>query len=124
MAIARAVASDPAILLLDEPAAGLDDAETAELSALIRQLADRRRIGVLLVAHDMNLVMGVCDRIVVLNFGAILGAGTPAEIPAHPEVIAAYLGVTRPDRTRPSPRAAGGEEPAGAHGQGLTSSPA
>ena len=96
VAIARAVATDPVILLLDEPAAGLDDAETAELSTLIRQLADRRGIGVLLVEHDMNLVMGVCDRIVVLNFGAILGAGTPAEIRAHPEVIAAYLGVTRP----------------------------
>src|SRR5271165_5828415 len=98
VAIARAVATDPAILLLDEPAAGLDDAETAELATLIRQLADRRGIGVLLVEHDMNLVMGVCDRIVVLNFGAVLGAGTPAEIRAHPEVIAAYLGqgVTRP----------------------------
>ena len=71
------MATDPAILLLDEPAAGLDDAETAELSTLIRQLADRRSIGVL---------------IVVLNFGDILGAGTPAEIRAHPEVIAAYLG--------------------------------
>ena len=110
------MATDPAILLLDEPAAGLDepaagldDAETAELSTLIRQLADRRGIGVLLVEHDMNLVMGVCDRIVVLNFGAILGAGTPAGIRAHPEVIAAYLGVTRP-----GPQAAGGEEPADA----------
>ncbi len=109
VAIARAVATDPAILLLDEPAAGLDDAETAELATLIRQLADRRGIGVLLVEHDMNLVMGVCDRIVVLNFGAILGAGTPAEIRAHPEVIAAYLGVTRP-----GPQTAGGEEPADA----------
>jgi ABC-type branched-subunit amino acid transport system ATPase component len=113
VAIARAVATDPAILLLDEPAAGLDDAETAELSALIRQLADARGIGVLLVEHDMNLVMGACDRIVVLNFGEILGAGTPAEIRAHPEVIAAYLGVTRPDGTG-GPQAAGGEEPADA----------
>jgi branched-chain amino acid transport system ATP-binding protein len=77
---------------LDEPAAGLDDTETAELSTLIRQLADRRGIGVMLVEHDMSLVMGVCDRIVVLNFGAVLGAGTPDEIRAHPEVIAAYLG--------------------------------
>ena len=63
--------------------------------------------------HDMNLVTGVCDRIVVLNFGEILGAGTPAEIRAHPEVIAAYLGVTRPDGTG-GPQAAGGEEPAAA----------
>jgi sulfate-transporting ATPase len=109
VAIARAVATDPAILLLDEPAAGLDDAETAELSTLIRQLADARGIGVLLVEHDMNLVMGVCDRIVVLNFGTVLGTGTPAEIRAHPEVIAAYLGVTPP-----APGAAGGEEPADA----------
>jgi ABC-type branched-subunit amino acid transport system ATPase component len=92
VAIARAVATDPAVLLLDEPAAGLDDTETAELSTLIRQLADRRGIGVMLVEHDMSLVMGVCDRIVVLNFGAVLGAGTPDEIRAHPEVIAAYLG--------------------------------
>ncbi len=111
VAIARAVATDPAILLLDEPAAGLDDAETAELATLIRQLADRRGIGVLLVEHDMNLVMGVCDRIVVLNFGAVLGAGTPAEIRAHPEVIAAYLGQ---GVTRPGPSAASGDEPADA----------
>ena len=111
VAIARAVATNPAILLLDEPAAGLDDAETAELSTLIRQLADRRGIGVLLVEHDMNLVMGVCDRIVVLNFGAVLGAGTPAEIRAHPEVIAAYLGQ---GVTRPGPQVASGEEPADA----------
>ena len=116
VAIARAVATDPAILLLDEPAAGLDDAETAELSTLIRQLADRRGIGVLLVEHDMNLVMGVCDRIVVLNFGAILGAGTPAEIRAHPEVIAAYLGVTAPRPAGRGRRRARGR----AHGSGVS----
>ena len=110
VAIARAVATDPAILLLDEPAAGLDDAETAELSTLIRQLADRRGIGILLVEHDMSLVMGVCDRIVVLNFGAVLGAGTPAEVRANPAVIAAYLG----SAAAPDGPAAGGDEPAGA----------
>jgi ABC-type branched-subunit amino acid transport system ATPase component/ABC-type branched-subunit amino acid transport system permease subunit len=109
VAIARAVATDPAILLLDEPAAGLDDAETAELSTLIRQLVDRRGIGILLVEHDMNLVMGVCDRIVVLNFGEILASGTPEEVRAHPEVIAAYLGR---GVAEPGPDASSGDQPA------------
>jgi sulfate-transporting ATPase len=90
--IARAVASEPSILLLDEPAAGLDDTETAELAELVRRLADDWGIGILLVEHDMGFVMRVCDRIVVLDFGKVIGQGTPGEVRADPAVIAAYLG--------------------------------
>ena len=78
--IARAVATQPSILLLDEPAAGLGDAESAELAALVRRLADEWGIGILLVEHDMRFVMDVCDRIVVLDFGRTIGSGTPEEI--------------------------------------------
>jgi sulfate-transporting ATPase len=99
--IARAVASGPSVILLDEPAAGLDDAESRELASLIRRLADERRMGVLLVEHDMNLVMTTCDRIVVLEFGRVIASGTPEEVRGHPDVIAAYLGAPAegPDQT-------------------------
>ncbi len=90
--IARAVATQPSILLLDEPAAGLGDAESAELAALVRRLADEWGIGILLVEHDMRFVMDVCDRIVVLDFGRTIGSGTPEEIRRDPAVVAAYLG--------------------------------
>lgn len=93
LAIARAVAAQPSVLLLDEPAAGLGDAETAELATLVRRLADEWGIGILLVEHDMNFVMSVCDDIVVLDFGRKISEGTPEEIRADPAVIAAYLGV-------------------------------
>jgi ABC-type branched-subunit amino acid transport system ATPase component len=90
--IARAVACGPSILMLDEPAAGLDDAESRELGALIARLAKERGMGVLLVEHDVGLVMSTCDRIVVIEFGKVIATGTPDEIRNDPAVLAAYLG--------------------------------
>ena len=92
LAIARAVAMRPSVLLLDEPAAGLGDVESAELAHLVRRLADDWGIGVLLVEHDMNFVMSVCDEVVVLDFGRKISEGTPEEVRNDPAVIAAYLG--------------------------------
>jgi sulfate-transporting ATPase len=92
--IARAVASGPSVLMLDEPAAGLDEFESRELARLIRRLADERRMAVLLVEHDVGLVMSTCDRIVVLDFGKVIATGTPAEIRDNPLVLAAYLGAS------------------------------
>jgi sulfate-transporting ATPase len=80
------------VLLLDEPAAGLGDTETAELATMVRRLADEWGMAVLLVEHDMNFVMNVCDKIVVLDFGRLIGEGTPEEIRQDPLVVAAYLG--------------------------------
>ena len=97
LAIARAVATLPGVLLLDEPAAGLGDAQTAELAHLVRRLADDWGIAVLLVEHDMNFVMSVCDHIVVLDFGAKIAEGTPDEIRNDPTVVAAYLGQDHAD---------------------------
>ena len=90
--IARAVASAPSVILLDEPAAGLDDAESRELAVAIRHLAVQRGAGVLLVEHDMGLVMSTCDRIVVLEAGRVIASGTPDEIASSPAVRDAYLG--------------------------------
>jgi sulfate-transporting ATPase len=92
LAIARAIAVEPSILLLDEPAAGLDEAETAELAVLVRRLADDWGIGILLIEHDMSFVMSVCDEVVVLKFGSVIAQGSPAAIQANPLVRAAYLG--------------------------------
>ncbi len=89
--IARALATNPKLLCLDEPAAGFNPAEKIELMGLIRAIRDQGYT-VLLIEHDMSLVMGVTDRIVVLDFGKKIAEGTPAEIRANPAVIAAYLG--------------------------------
>jgi branched-chain amino acid transport system ATP-binding protein len=89
---ARALAADPKLLLLDEPAAGLNHEELDGLGKLIADVRDRLKITVLLVEHHMSLVMAVSDHIVVLNFGRKIAEGTPVEIQNHPDVIAAYLG--------------------------------
>ena len=89
--LARALAIDPALLLLDEPCSGLDDNETQLLGELLRELANEQR-GVLFVEHDMELVLRICDRIFVLDFGEIIAVGTPQEIRENPVVQAAYLG--------------------------------
>ena len=92
VAIARAVASSPSILLLDEPVAGLDEVEAAEIAALVRGLASSWGIAVLLVEHDMNFVMSTCDEITVLDFGKQIATGTPVEVSRDAKVISAYLG--------------------------------
>jgi ABC-type branched-subunit amino acid transport system ATPase component/branched-subunit amino acid ABC-type transport system permease component len=92
VAIARAVASGPSVLLLDEPAAGLDDEETAELGRLIVRLAREWGIAVLLVEHNVSVVLAVSDQVSVLNFGAVIANGTPDEVRNDPAVLAAYLG--------------------------------
>jgi sulfate-transporting ATPase len=103
VAIARAVANGPSILLLDEPAAGLDSQQKSELAALIRRLTREWGLGVLLVEHDMSFVMDLCDRIVVLDFGHKIAEGSPEQVRTNPAVIAAYLGATDTARTRPVP---------------------
>ena len=109
LAIVRAVATQPSVLLLDEPAAGLSDVETAELAHLVRRLADDWGIAILLVEHDMSFVMSVCDDIVVLDFGTQISAGTPAVIRRDPAVIAAYLGESEEDVASELATAGGGE---------------
>ena len=90
--IVRALATNPKILLLDEPAAGMNPSETSELMETIRQIRDQFQIAIMLIEHDMNLVMGICEGIAVLNYGRIIAKGTPDEIKSDKNVITAYLG--------------------------------
>ena len=90
--IIRALATRPAIILLDEPAAGMNPSETAELMEHIRKIRDTFQIAIMLIEHDMNLAMGVCEGIAVVNYGKIIAKGTPDEIKSNPTVIEAYLG--------------------------------
>ena len=90
--IARALAAKPKLLLLDEPAAGMNPQETQELMEMIRWIRDEFALTILLIEHDMGLVMGVCERIYVLEYGSIIAHGTPEEIKNNPRVIEAYLG--------------------------------
>jgi sulfate-transporting ATPase len=92
LAVARAVATEPSILLLDEPAAGLGEDESGELRVLIRRLVAERGMGILIAEHDVDLVINVCDRIVVLDVGRVISEGAPRQVQADPAVIAAYLG--------------------------------
>lgn len=90
--IARALATEPQLLLLDEPAAGMNPQETKNLMETIRLVRDRFNIAILLIEHDMKLVMGICEKISVLNYGMLLAEGTPEEIRINPDVVKAYLG--------------------------------
>ena len=91
--IVRALATNPCLLLLDEPAAGMNEEESVQLSAFIRNIRDSRDLTIVIIDHHMDVIMSICDRVSVLNFGTLLADGEPSEIQSNPEVIAAYLGV-------------------------------
>jgi len=100
LGVARAVAGDISILLLDEPASGLSENETAVLSASIRRLAEVSGMGILLIEHNVDMVLRTCDRIYALDFGQTIGEGTPEAIRTNPAVVEAYLGTSRFKRNR------------------------
>ncbi|MDR3332317.1 MAG: ABC transporter ATP-binding protein [Synergistaceae bacterium] len=93
--IVRALATNPKVLLLDEPAAGMNPSETADLMRTIYDVRDKFDVAIILIEHDMSLVMGICERILVLNYGLIIAHGTPEEIRSNPLVVEAYLGQQR-----------------------------
>ncbi len=103
--IARAMCTDPVLLCLDEPAAGLNARESDQLNELLLEIRDRHGIGVLLIEHDMSVVMGISDWIVVLDYGRKIAEGTPAEVRANPDVIRAYLGEEEDEELPPEVRA-------------------
>jgi branched-chain amino acid transport system ATP-binding protein len=90
--ITRALATNPRLLLLDEPAAGMNPQETKDLMKLIKFIQEKFKLTILLIEHDMNLVMGICERIIVVDYGQTIAEGSPAEISKNPQVIKAYLG--------------------------------
>jgi ABC-type multidrug transport system ATPase subunit len=110
LAIARAVAARPSVLLLDEPCAGLDETESAEVAGLLRSLADDWGLGILLNEHDMDVVMGVCDRVMVLDAGERIAEGPPAQVRNDPRVRVAYLGEAE-DPRRSAAATAGPADP-------------